>query len=82
MWYSQFFFYGLGHTLMGAYKFSSWAVHMILLVLFSSIVGLVLKEWMGGKRRTKWVLAIALTILILSILILTYGNYLGTESTL
>jgi L-rhamnose-H+ transport protein len=50
--------------------------------LFSSIVGLVLKEWMGGKRRTKWVLALAMTILILSILILTYGNYLGTESAL
>jgi L-rhamnose-H+ transport protein len=80
LWYSQFFFYGLGHTRMGAYKFSSWAIHMIMLVLFSSIVGLVLKEWMGVKGRTKWALALAVTILILAVLILTYGNYLGTEA--
>lgn len=80
LWYSQFFFYGLGHTRMGEYKFSSWAIHMIMLVLFSSIVGLVLKEWMGIKGRTKWALALALTILILAVLILTYGNYLGTQA--
>ena len=80
LWYSQFFFYGLGHTRMGEYKFSSWAIHMIMLVLFSSIVGLVLKEWMGVKGRTKWTLALAATILILAVLILTYGNYLGTEA--
>ena len=80
LWYSQFFFYGLGHTRMGAYKFSSWAVHMIMLVLFSSIVGLVLKEWMGVKGRTKWTLALAVTILILAVLTLTYGNYLGIEA--
>jgi L-rhamnose-H+ transport protein len=80
LWYSQFFFYGLGHTRMGAYKFSSWAIHMIMLVLFSSIVGLVLKEWMGVKERTKWTLALAVTILILAVLTLTYGNYLGTEA--
>ena len=80
LWYSQFFFYGLGHTRMGAYKFSSWAIHMIMLVLFSSIVGLVLKEWMGVKVRTKWTLALAVAILIMAVLILTYGNYLGTEA--
>jgi L-rhamnose-H+ transport protein len=80
LWYSQFFFYGLGHTRMGAYKFSSWAIHMIMLVLFSCIVGLILKEWIGVKVKTKWVLAISVVTLILAVLILTYGNYLGTET--
>jgi L-rhamnose-H+ transport protein len=77
LWYAQFFFYGLGHTRMGAYKFSSWAVHMIMLVLFSMVVGLVLKEWLSVKRSTKWLLTLALTILILAVVIITYGNYLG-----
>lgn len=80
LWYSQFFFYGLGHTRMGQYKFSSWAIHMILLVLFSSILGLVLKEWTRVRGRTKWALTLALTILIMAVLVLTYGNYLGTKA--
>jgi len=79
LWYSQFFFYGLGHTRMGAYSFSSWAIHMIMLVLFSSIVGLILKEWMGVKRNAKWALALALIVLIVAVLVLTYGNHLGSE---
>ncbi|MEO8415598.1 MAG: L-rhamnose/proton symporter RhaT [Ginsengibacter sp.] len=79
LWYSQFFFYGLGHTRLGQYKFSSWAIHMIMLVLFSSIVGLLLKEWKNVGGKTKWTLAIAVIILVFAVLILTYGNYLGTE---
>ena len=78
LWYGQFFFYGLGHNRMGTYKFSSWAIHMIMLVLFSSVVGLVFREWIGVKSKTKWMLAIAITVLILAVLVLTYGNYLGT----
>ena len=44
-WYGQFFFYNLGHVHLGEYKFTSWAIHMIMLVLFSNLVGVVLREW-------------------------------------
>lgn len=81
LWYSQFFFYGLGHTRLGEYKFSSWAIHMIMLVLFSNIVGLVLKEWKEVKGRTKWTLAVAVIVLVFAVLVLTYGNYLGSAGT-
>lgn len=77
LWYGQFFFYGLGHLRLGEYQFSSWAIHMIMLVLFSSIAGLVLKEWTGCTPKTKRILALALLILLAAVLILTYGNYLG-----
>lgn len=80
LWYSQFFFYGLGHTRMGDYKFSSWAIHMIMLVLFSGMVGLILKEWLKVRRSTKWTLALAMTVLIFAVLSLTYGNYSGMET--
>lgn len=80
LWYGQFFFYGLGHTRMGEYKFSSWAIHMIMLVLFSSLAGLALKEWSGVNTKTKWTLGLALTVLITAVLVLTYGNYLGTPA--
>lgn len=76
-WYGQFFFYGLGHVRLGKFEFSSWAIHMILLVFFSSVVGLVLKEWKFTKLKTKRTLAVALFVLLLAVVILTYGNYLG-----
>lgn len=77
LWYSQFFFYGLGHVRMGKYEYSSWAIHMIMLVLFSSVAGLLLKEWAKCRRKTITTLVLALVILIIAVLALTYGNYLG-----
>ena len=76
-WYGQFFFYNLGHVRMGAYKFTSWAIHMIMLVLFSNLLGLLLREWKGCKRNTLFAITLALTVLTLAILCLSYGNSLG-----
>ncbi|BAV05154.1 L-rhamnose-H+ transport protein [Filimonas lacunae] len=77
LWYGQFFFYGLGHVNMGEYKFSSWAIHMIMLVLFSTVAGLLLKEWAGANNRMRQVLALALVILVVSVLVISYGNSLS-----
>ena len=77
LWYGQFFFYGLGHQNMGSYKFSSWAIHMIMLVLFSSVAGLVLKEWLHTSGKTRRTLIVALSILLAAVIVLTYGNHLG-----
>jgi len=79
LWYSQFFFYGLGHVRMGKYQFSSWAIHMIMLVLFSSVTGLLMKEWTGSRKKTTAMLTLALLVLVLAVLVLTYGNYLGSD---
>jgi len=78
LWYSQFFFYGLGHVRMGKYQYSSWAIHMIMLVLFSSVAGLLLKEWVKCRQKTIATLVLALVILVIAVLALTYGNYLGS----
>jgi len=77
LWYGQFFFYGLGHVRMGEYKFSSWGIHMIMLVLFSTFAGLALREWISCRPRTYASLALAVLVLIASVLSLAYGNYLG-----
>ncbi len=78
LWYGQFFFYGLGHVRMGTYKFSSWAIHMIMLVLFSSLAGLAMKEWKNCSTKTIRLLMLALLVLVVAILLLTYGNKLGS----
>ncbi len=76
-WYGQFFFYNLGHVRMGAYKFTSWAIHMIMLVLFSNVVGIVFREWRACRRLTHRTIALALLVLVAAVLLLTYGNHLG-----
>lgn len=77
LWYTQFFFYGLAHTRMGTYKFTSWAIHMIMLVLISAVLGILLKEWKGVKAATIRVLIFALMVLVMAVIIISYGNYLG-----
>jgi len=76
LWYGQFFFYGLGHVHMGDFKFSSWGMHMIMLVLFSTLAGLVLREWQGCRGRTWSTLAAAILILVFAVLSLAYGELL------
>jgi L-rhamnose-H+ transport protein len=79
-WYGQFFFYNLGHVRMGSYKFTSWAIHMIMLVLISNIVAVAFHEWKGCRPRTQAAIAFALLVLVAAILLLTYGNYLGSKT--
>ena len=77
LWYSQFLFYGLGHVRMGLFQFSSWALHMIMLILFSSLAGIAMREWHGRSWRTTLAILAALCVLVAAVLMLTYGNYLG-----
>ena len=77
-WYMQFFFYSMGETKMGEYKFSSWTLHMASIIIFSTLWGVALREWKGTSRRTHVLVTIGLAILILSTLIVGYGNYLNT----
>ena len=77
LWYSQFLFYGLAHVRMGALKFSSWAIHMIMLILISSLAGAVMREWSGCRPRTQIAIVAALAVLIGAVMMLTYGNYLA-----
>jgi L-rhamnose-H+ transport protein len=77
LWYGQFFFYNLGHVRMGDYKFTSWAIHMIMLIAFSIVVGVVLHEWRGARRVTKLMVGVAFLVLVAAVLSLTYGNRLA-----
>lgn len=78
LWYGQFFFYNLGHVRLGKdYAFSSWAIHMIILVLISNLVAILFKEWQGCHGRTKTTISLGLAVLCAAVLLLTYGNYLG-----
>jgi L-rhamnose-H+ transport protein len=76
-WYLQFFFYQMGESQMGRYGFSSWTLHMASIIIFSSLWGFALKEWKGARTRTIVLVMAGLTLLILSTVIIGYGNWLG-----
>ncbi|KJD34317.1 hypothetical protein PK35_00390 [Tamlana nanhaiensis] len=75
MWCLQFFFYGLGHVKMGEYQFASWVLHMSMLIFFSYIVGLIMKEWKNVTKKTYILLVLGLLVLVLSFCVTSYGSY-------
>ncbi len=83
LWYGQFFFYGFGHFYImkvAGFEQTCWAIHMILLILLGTLIGVVFKEWKGCRPRTHAGLALAVGLLIAGKLLLDYGNYLGTRT--
>jgi len=79
-WYFQFFFYTMGETQMGRFKFSSWTLHMASIIIFSTLWGIALKEWKGAGLKTKWLVAFSLLVLVGSTVVVGYGNYLSAAS--
>lgn len=80
-WYFQFFFYGMGHAHMGTrYGFTSWALHMSMLILFSNLYGWLFREWDGADKVPRRVLHAGMAVIVLATLIITIGNYLGEGS--
>jgi L-rhamnose-H+ transport protein len=80
VWYFQFFFYSMGESQMGVYKFSSWTLHMASIIIFSSMWGIALHEWKGASGKARGYLFLGLTMLILSTIIVGFGNYIGAKA--
>jgi L-rhamnose-H+ transport protein len=72
-WFLQFFFYGMGESKLGNGP-SSWILHMAFIILVANMWGLVLKEWKGVNRKTITTIIIGIITIILSVLIVGYGN--------
>jgi L-rhamnose-H+ transport protein len=79
IWYTGFFFYGMGTTKMGKYDFSSWSIHLAFVIVFSTICGLIALEWKGVSRRTMWWVIVAILVLIVSTVVTGFGNALAAK---
>jgi L-rhamnose-H+ transport protein len=75
LWFLQFFFYGMGESKLGNGA-SSWILHMASIILVANMWGLVLKEWKGVGKKTFSVFVAGIITIILSIVIVGYGNSL------
>ncbi len=80
LWYLQFFFYQMGESQMGNYKFSSWTLHMASIIIFSTLWGIFFKEWKAAGSNTKKLVALMLALLVGSTVIIGYGNKKSAES--
>jgi len=65
---------------MGRYKFYSEALHMVSIMIFSTLWGIALKEWKGAGTRTKLLVGLSLLVLVMSTIVVGYGNYLGVSN--
>ncbi|MBS7563934.1 L-rhamnose/proton symporter RhaT [Mucilaginibacter sp. Bleaf8] len=72
-WFLQFFFYGMGESRLGNGP-SSWILHMAFIILIANIWGLVLKEWKGVSRKALTTVVAGILTIVLSVLIVGYGN--------
>ncbi len=75
LWFLQFFFYGMGESKMGNGA-SSWILHMSFIILVANMWGVVLKEWKNVSKKTTATIIAGIATIILSILLVGYGNSL------
>jgi L-rhamnose-H+ transport protein len=55
---------------------SSWILHMAFIILVANMWGLLLKEWKGVGPKTIRIIILGIAIIILSVLVVGYGNSL------
>jgi L-rhamnose-H+ transport protein len=75
-WFLQFFFYGMGESKLGNGA-SSWILHMALIIVVSSMWGIIFKEWKGVSKKTFSTILMGIAIIIASVIIVGYGNSLS-----
>jgi L-rhamnose-H+ transport protein len=80
VWYSQMVLLTMGNAKTGKYEFTGWTVFMSSQIVFSSIWGILLREWKGASQRTRTLLKTGLAILVVSMVIIGYGNWLKPKS--
>lgn len=74
-WFLQFFFYGMGESKLGNGA-SSWILHMSFIILVANMWGLVLNEWKNVSKKTTTTIIAGIATIIISILLVGYGNSL------
>ena len=61
---------------MGAYKFSSWTLHMASIIIFSTMWGWIFHEWKGASSKAHRLIASGIATLILSTIIIGVGTWM------
>ena len=81
IWYVGFMLYGMGTTFMGRYDFTSWSIHLAFVIVFSTLCGILAKEWSAVSRRTMQLVVLSLMILVASTFVIAMGNRIAMQNT-
>jgi len=80
IWFVATIPYGMGAYFLGRLGTSvGWAVYMAFTLLVANIFGFVTREWTGTTPRALRALYGGLTVLILAIVALAFGNSMATN---
>jgi L-rhamnose-H+ transport protein len=55
---------------------------MASIMIFSTLWGIALNEWKGAGLRTRWLVGLSLAVLVMSTIVVGYGNYVGVATSL
>ena len=75
--FMEFMFYGMGTSKMGKNDFISFSIHLAFVIMFSTMWGIISREWKGSGRKTVWLLVTGLLLLLLSTVLMGLGNELA-----
>ena len=81
IWCSQFALYKVADAKSDKLSFAGWTVFMSSMIIFSTLLGIFMKEWKGVSNRTKSLVTASLLILVMSLITIGYGNYLHPTVT-
>ncbi len=73
IWFTQFFFYGMGESILGNGA-SSWILHMSTIILTANMWGIYRKEWTGVASKTKWTITAGIAIILFAVGLVGIGN--------
>jgi L-rhamnose-H+ transport protein len=76
--FMEFMFYGMAITKMGKSDFVSFSIHLAFIIIFSTMWGWITNEWKGSSKRTVILIVTGILVLILSSVVMGFGNYLST----
>jgi L-rhamnose-H+ transport protein len=71
----------MGHTKMGGsdpqgFGFTSWTLHMASIIIFSTMWGLIFREWKGSSKKAHSLIITGILTLILSTIVIGIGAWM------
>lgn len=75
MWILSFYFYGIGTSKLGTFGLTvGWPVFVSLSIIVGNLWGIKRGEWKDATRKSKNLLSYGLIILVISIVVITFGK--------
>lgn len=81
IWAMQFILQKMGEPAMGPLAYIGFSMLLGAIIFFASLIGIMLGEWKGVGQKTKILLGCGVTVLLLSIVVATYGSKLAQKSS-